>query len=361
MSNKPPIKPRGATPMKSKPAAKPAAKPRSATSKKKPVKATATNTTTSTPRGAEHSNVGMVQRIKSWASSHLNELVSSLQSLLQQWVNSALIWAVIGITLALPLSLGALLNNMELLTSGWDGGSRISLYLSADAEPKQVLSKVEALDSASAAQLISKQQGLDDFKSASGFGEILDLLEVNPLPDVVVFEPIAEDLVGIEHIAQQLSNWPEIESVQVDMEWMHRLQALTHTLERGVWLLAAILGLAVMLISGNTLRMVIEARRSEIVVVKLVGGSDAYVRRPFLYAGLWYGLGGGITALILVNVALLIMKGSVQTLLDLYSASATLVGPTAIQNFGVLIVGAGLGLAGAWLAVARHLGEIEPK
>jgi cell division transport system permease protein len=162
-------------------------------------------------------------------------------------------------------------------------------------------------------------------------------------------------------MAEELQNYREIALAQVDLQWVERLGAITRTFERGVFVLAALLGVAVLLIVGNTIRLEIQHRVSEIEIVKLVGGTDAFIRRPFLYEGLWYGLLGAFAALALVLLALILLDGPVQQLAGLYDADFSLALLDSFSLLGVALGGPLLGLAGAWLAVGRHLAQIQPE
>jgi len=126
-------------------------------------------------------------------------------------------------------------------------------------------------------------------------------------------------------------------------------------------LLAVMLGLGVVLAIGNTVRLAIENRRAEIVVVKLVGGTDAYVARPFLYTGLWYGVGGGLIAVLLTSLALLLLQGPVAQLSGSYGSTFVLIGLGLSKGFLVIAGAALLGWSGAWISVLRHLRAIEPR
>jgi cell division transport system permease protein len=158
-----------------------------------------------------------------------------------------------------------------------------------------------------------------------------------------------------------LQQLPEVELAQMDLQWVQRLYSLLAVGQRVTLALALLLGLGVLLVTGNTIRLAIENRRDEILVIKLVGGTDAYVRRPFLYTGLWYGLGGSIVAGLLLSLVMLWLDGPVGLLAALYQSRFELHGLGFAGTLMLALAGALLGLAGAWLAVARHLGAIVPR
>ena len=153
----------------------------------------------------------------------------------------------------------------------------------------------------------------------------------------------------------------EVAEALLDMEWLQRLNSLMHLSRRLVQIVGGLLVLGVLLILGNTIRLAIENRREEIVVVKLVGGSNAFVRRPFLYTGLWYGVGGGVLAGLLVSLALWFLQQPVADLAKLYGSDFRLRGLGIMGGLNLVVLGGLLGLAGAWLAVTRHLVHIQPR
>ena len=200
-------------------------------------------------------------------------------------------------------------------------------------------------------------------ESLDAIGEALDLLDRNPLPAVVLVVPSAahSSAEATGRLARQLEGYREIEMAQVDLQWVRRLDAITRTLERGVGVLAALLAAAVLLIIGNTIRLEIQNRHSEIEIVKLVGGTNAFIRRPFLYEGFWYGLIGAAIAITLVLAALYLMQGPVERLAGLYESHFDLTLLTSGTFMAILFGSPILGLAGAWLAVGRHLKRIVPE
>jgi cell division transport system permease protein len=273
---------------------------------------------------------------------------------------------VIGIALALPSGLHLLVDNVRELSSAWEGNASVSLFLADDISDEQaqaIKRQIDLRDDVAETRLIDRTQALDEFRRLSGFGEAIDLLDENPLPAVVLVrpKPHIEDPEAFAAMAEELQAYREIALAQVDLQWVERLRAITSTFERGVLILAVLLAAAVMLIVGNTIRLEIENRRSEIEVVKLVGGTDGFIRRPFLYEGLWYGLSGAVIALTLVLVALVLLDGPVQRLAGLYEAEFSLALADPLSFFGVLFGGPALGLLGAWLAVGRHLAQIQPE
>lgn len=301
-----------------------------------------------------------------WLLRHAQMALSSLGRLAQNPLSSLMTAAVIGIAIALPSGLYLLVDNVRSLTGTWEGASSISLFLQQNLTDEQALKVrkiIERRNDVAEARLISRQQALEEFKQRSGFGEALDLLDHNPLPAVILVKPshIASTALATERLAETLEGFREIDLVRVDLQWVRRLEAITHTLERGILVLSCLLAVAVLLIVGNTVRLEIQNRHHEIEVVKLVGGTDAFIRRPFLYEGLWFGLLGSLIAIFLVTTGLGLMQGPVQRLAGLYSSGFDLDILTSSTLLTILLGGPLLGLAGAWLAVGRHLSRIQPE
>jgi cell division transport system permease protein len=211
--------------------------------------------------------------------------------------------------------------------------------------------------------LIPADKGLEDFRTYSGFGDALVALKENPLPHVLHVRPRPEDssASALEALRAYFKAWPEVDLVQVDSEWVMRFNAILEVLRRLLLIAAVLLGVGVLAVVGNTIRLEIAARRPEIEVTKLVGGSNAFVRRPFLYTGVLYGLGGALLAWGIIAVTVAVLGEPVATLSRLYGGRYLLHGP-APMDIGILLgAGAVLGWLGAWISAARHLRSIEPR
>ncbi len=316
--------------------------------------------------GAVQRKNSLVNRLGAWRSHHHLVALESLQRLLRQPLGSLLTWLAIGIALALPASLFIALDNMQQLTAGWDGAARVSLFL-RDTVPedagRRLGQRLAKRDDVAAYSYISREAALAEFSQLSGFGELLSALPDNPLPAVVVLQPamVGNSVDDMDQLLTLLQQLPEVELAQMDLQWVQRLYSLMAVGKRVTLALALLLGLGVLLVTGNTIRLAIENRRDEILVIKLVGGTDAYVRRPFLYTGLWYGLGGSIVAGLLLGLVMLWLDGPVASLAELYHSNFELHGLGFTGTLLLALAGALLGLAGAWLAVARHLGAIVPR
>jgi cell division transport system permease protein len=297
---------------------------------------------------------------------HLQALLGSLVRLARSPLASFLTLLVIALALALPTALKLFVTNAQAATGNFASAVDVSVYLKTDvplAKAQQLTQAAQQRPDVAAVTLISADKGLEDFRTYSGFGDALAALKENPLPHVLHVRPRAEasSAAALESLRRYFAAWPEVDVVQVDSEWVMRFNAILEVLRRLLLIAAVLLGIGVLAIIGNTIRLEIQARRAEIEVTKLVGGSNAFVRRPFLYTGVLYGLGGALLAWGILALVVLVLRDAVATLARLYGSRYLLEGLT-LQDIGVLL-GAGLvlGWLGAWIAAARHLKSIEPR
>jgi len=297
---------------------------------------------------------------------HLQALLGSLGRLARSPLSTALTLLVIALALALPTSLRLFVSNAQLATGNFANAVDVSVYLKTDvplAKAQQLAQAAGQRAEVAAVTVIAADKGLEDFRTYSGFGEALQALKENPLPHVLHVRPRAEDVsaAALESLRRYFSAWPEVELVQVDSEWVMRFNAILEVLRQLLLIGAALLGLGVLAVIGNTIRLEIQGRRAEIEVTKLVGGSNSYVRRPFLYTGVLYGVGGALLAWGIVAIAVAVLGDSVATLARLYGSRYVLRGPSR-DDIGILLgAGAVLGWLGAWISAARHLRSIEPR
>lgn len=303
--------------------------------------------------------------IRNYLLRHLQTLFFSLGQMARAPVATLMTVAVIGITVALPTGLYLLLDNLQRLSGGWDVGVQISLFLKQDVgedEAARIADRLRGRTEIDSVRYVSRQAALAEFKRLSGFGEALNLLDDNPLPAVLLVRPKPAHgaPAAAEALTHDLGATRGVDLAQLDLEWVRRLHAMLGLARRGVLILAGVLGLAVLLIVGNTIRLAVLNRRTEIEVIKLIGGTDRFIRRPFLYAGLIQGLAGAMTAWLLVAVSLAMLGGPMADLAGLYGSDFRLQGLGAAQGGALIFGGALLGWLGSRLAVGRHLREIEP-
>lgn len=303
--------------------------------------------------------------INAYFARHAQVLVGSLGRIVHQPFATLMTMGVIAVALALPLFLSLLLQNARIATGGWNEAYDLSVYMDKRASAARVQALVKQLKTrgdVAAVRLITADQALVEFRNDSGFGKALDALSENPLPDTLVVTPTLTSSTpqGTETLKTALAAMSDVQAVQIDTEWVKRLRSILELLRRVVLLTSALLGVGIVLIVSNTIRLDILNRRAEIEVMKLVGASDGFTRRPFLYSGIWYGLGGGLLALLLVAIASVVLARPVAQLAFLYGSDFRLQGLKLVSGFGVLMIAAGLSWVGSWLAATRHIRAIEP-
>ncbi len=302
---------------------------------------------------------------KVWLAHHARALLGSLGVFTRNRIPSLMTAGVIGIALALPAAFLVLLDNIQALAGGWRGQPHASLFLKRDLDAEQVTRLAQQIGARKGVidvRIITPEQGLEELRELSGFRQVLALLPRNPLPPVIEVEPIgALNPAQVDSLIDELAALPSVVRIRLDRDWLRRLHAILYLFERGTWVVAALLGITVILVVGNTIRLDIENRRDEIVIVKLIGATDAFVRRPFLYSGLWHGLAGGLLACLLVETGRLLLTDPASHLASLYGSRFELTGLGFSGGFTLLGCGAFLGLVGSRLAVGRHLSAIEPR
>ena len=301
---------------------------------------------------------------QAWLESHRASLVDSLRRLGRQPIGSFFTCMVMAVALSLPMGLSLLLKNVERLGGSWQRAAQISLYLqldTSDNDGEALVTRIKALSGVADAEFVNKTQALSEFQQQSGLGEALKELPDNPLPGVVVVTPQEVDKAALETLRQQLSELPQVQQAQLDLVWVERLAAILKLGDRFVFGLTVLLVSALLLVIGNTIRLHIENRRTEIEVIKLVGGTDAYVRRPFLYMGALYGLGAGVFAWGVLAFGLDWLNQAVVGLSGLYGSDFALAGVPSSDGLSLLLGALLLGYIGAWIAVARHLRELAPR
>ena len=312
------------------------------------------------PAAAERKKSGgLGSRFRAWREQHLYSLVSSLGRLAARPVATGLTVGVMAIALALPLGLGLALGNIERFSGSVTESREIGVFLKHDvtvAQARELATTIEARDDVSAVGVRTPDEGLAEFRAMSDLAGALDVLEDNPLPTVLVVQPKGDG----DALAADLRQLPQADIVQHDAAWRQRLSAWLAFGERVVQVVAVLLGLGVLLVVGNTVRLDIGARSEEIAVLQHLGATDAFVRRPFLYLGAWYGLAAGLLAGALLLAAGLLMQGRLSALVASYGTQFALSGP-GLRGSLVLLAGSALmGWLGAWLATGHHLRRTRP-
>ncbi len=315
--------------------------------------------------GASHTRLANKDKIVSWFMHHQLIAVETLLKLIARPTASLLTWLVIAIALTLPGALWMAMDNLQQLSGNFQASGRITLYLTEKSSAEdglQLTQRISTLPLVANTVYISADEALADFRNSSGLSDALKMLPDNPLPAAILVEPpLGASQPDITELLARLKQYQLVEEAQLDLVWLERLQSILTLGERLILALGGLLALAILLVVGNTIRLSIAAHVDEIRVIKLVGGTNAYIRRPFLYTGLWFGMVGGLIAWILLILLWLFLNEPVTRLSELYGAGFQLK-PLSTSAAGLMIAaGMALGLLGAWWSVSRHLDDIEPK
>lgn len=304
--------------------------------------------------------------VGTYGTRHLQALFGSLGRLARTPFATFLTLMVIAVALALPAGLALVVANLRAATG--DLGTAVDFTVhfktgTAIERVQQIAASARERPGIDSITVKTAAQALEEFKQASGFGDALTALEDNPLPHHMIVRPAknASGPAEVESLRRYFAAFPEVDIVQLDLDWVRRLHSLLDVLKRVLWVVMAVLGLGVLAVIGNTIRLEILNRRPEIEVTKLVGGSNAFVRRPFLYTGFFYGLCGALLAALILTGALAYLDQAVGDLSAQYGGSFRMAG-LGLDGFGILVgTGAVLGWFGALISTGRHLRRIEPR
>lgn len=313
--------------------------------------------------GAADNAPGALQKLLMWGLSHLRQAVFSLGELWRTPVWTLVTVVVLGISMTLPATLHVLVKNLQEVSSHYDQSFEVSLFLQADVGQTDIATLVTLLQSdpaISRVRLIDRNSAMAEFRQASGFGEAIALLEQNPLPDVLLVTPKNNSPQAAEALQQRLQQEKFVDLAKLDISWLQRLAALTALAQQLVYGIATLLLTGALLVIGNTIRLMIMDKKSEIEVMKLVGATDSFIQRPFLYTGIWLGLFGGFIAFATVELLLFWLSSGIAQVTELYQSSFSL-NVLSLREIGCLMLaGMLLGWSGSYLAVRSHIRAIEP-
>ena len=299
-----------------------------------------------------------------WFMQHVRVLLFTLRRLLSTPAASLFNILVIGIALSLPMGLYVLLQNVQSVAEQATGAPQISVFLSTDAGRDDVarigrqLKQHRAVDKV---EFVPRDRALEQLKRTTGLSDVIGGLTQNPLPDAYVVYPKATSAQALEALGNELRKMQHVEHVQLDSAWAHKLEGLLKFGHMAVLMLAALLSFALAAVTFNTIRLQILTQRDEIEVSRLIGATNSFIRRPFLYFGLLQGLLGGATAWLIIIVCLHLLNTSIAELAKLYASNFTLHPPSVGDSLALLLFSAYLGWLGAWLSVAQHLWRFEPR
>lgn len=295
---------------------------------------------------------------------HLRVLRETLQRLLFTPWASLLAILVTGIALSLPVGGYVLLQSIQSLDARLGEKPQISLYLAkntSSAEIDRLGDRLRRDARIREVEFIGRDAALKQLRQNTGLADVIDGLAQNPLPDAYIVHPKDLDHAALDALRAELQKMPAVEHAKLDSAWLHKLEAMLDFGRMALALLAAMLSFALVAITFNTIRLQILTRRQEIEVSKLIGASDDFIRRPFLYFGMLQGLLGGIAAWLLVSGILAVLNNALGELASLYASSFALLPLTLADNLALLVFSAFLGWLGAWFSVSQHLWQIEPR
>jgi len=271
---------------------------------------------------------------------------------------------VIGIALSLPAGMYAMLQNAQGLVAQLSGSPQISLFLHMDAKSDDVdrlRRQLAQYPDISRAEFVTRDQALEQLKESTGLSDVVGGLKQNPLPDAFVVYPKQGEAQALEGLRNELAKLPSVELAQLDSAWAYKLEALLNFGRVAVLILASLLSIALIAITFNTIRLQILTQRDEIEVARLIGATNGFIRRPFLYFGAIQGLLGGIMAWIIISLSMLLLNWQLEALSQLYTSQFSLHLLSLGDSLTLLLFSMYLGWLGAWLSVARHLSQIEPR
>jgi cell division transport system permease protein len=317
-------------------------------------------------KGASSSKVSVLQVFVMFFVSHVRQALSSLGELWRQPLASLMTIGVLGLSITLPSTLYIMVKNTEKITAGWEQASEISLFLTPNISAnrsQQLVTRLNTWQEIESVVYIPADDALKEFQHLSGLGDAIAYLEKNPLPDVVLVTPTDKNASpsAARALLDKLRQQREVDIGKLDIEWLERLYAVIAIASDLVMLIGVLLFIAVVLIIGNTIRLNILNKYDEIVVMKLVGATDAFIHRPFLYTGFWYGLLGGLMAWFAVIIILWWMDSSITTFAAMYQKEFNITGLTGSALLTMLGLSVLLGLLGSLISVQRHVRQIEPQ
>lgn len=312
-----------------------------------------------------YARISLPRRFLMFWVRHLQQAVASLGEMWRTPAASMMTMAVLGVSLALPACFHLVLKNTQSLNTEWEHAAELTLFLNknqSEQKQQQFVRRISLYPEIKSLRLISSEEGMEEFKLLSGFGAALDYLDENPLPAVVLVTPQAHlsSAQGAQMLLDKLLNEAEVAEGKLDIQWLERLEAMLDMLSQIIIIIAILLLTSVILIIGNTMRLAILNRRNEIEVLKLIGATDSFIQRPFLYTGLWFGVIGGLWAAILSEVMVIWMEQVVHKFVILYQSDFRLQGLSITEFLLLMLLAGGLGWLSSLRSVRYHINAIEP-
>ena len=315
------------------------------------------------PRSRRNTRAEQTETFVDLIKLHQRTIRGSARRLLQTPASSLVTLLVVAVALLLPALLFGLNTNLASLLSAVQGNAQVTLYLQDEVSEAKGQEGSDCLLTRRDIRIdyyASPSQALDEFSASSGLEDLLQEITANPLPGAIVLTPTDVSPAAINELVRQLQELLLVDMVQVDSLWLQRLAAISNLISVIGSVLAVIVILGLFFVVGNTIKLAIENRKAEVRVIKLVGGSDMYVARPFLYTGFLYGVGGGILATLLQGIVLTTFNSNLEVLMKLYESDFQLRGFGFMSGILIIVSGASIGWAAALMASLRHIRAINP-
>lgn len=308
----------------------------------------------------------LVDKFHAYRNLHAHALFSSLGRLVASRFSSAMTIIVLAIAISLASGFYILVANLQQLVGNLEASNQISLFIKdeiSETRANKFANNIRQNPDIQDVKLITKEQALGEFQSYSGFGEAIKALEKNPLPIVIQVLPknSLESEQALEVLLDDFKRSEEVDFVQMDMQWVKRLQSIMKVARRGVTLLSLLLGAGVLFITANTIRLELHNRRDEVVIAKLVGATNGFIHRPFLYSGFWIGFFSGVAAWFIVTAITLILKQPIETLSRLYDGNFHVLFFGFAETLALLFISSMLGVVGSWIVLHFQLQQLKPE
>jgi cell division transport system permease protein len=305
-------------------------------------------------------------RLKAYRDQHAQAFFSSLGRLFSTPFSTTMTIGVLAIAISLASGFYLVVVNLQQLSSGLEASNQISLFLRdeiSEIRANKYANSIRKNPAVKQVKIITKKQAMTEFKSFSGFGDAIEALGKNPLPIVIEVLPkdALVDKAALTKIFEEFKQSTEVDFAQMDMAWVERLQSIVATAHLSAILLAILLGFAIFFIVGNTIRLEIHNRKQEIIIAKLVGATNSFIQRPFLYTGFWIGFLSGVFGWFIVTIMMLILRSSVENLSGLYKGAFHLMFFSYTETLLMLLMSSGLAIFGSWLVLHIQIKQLKPE
>ncbi len=303
---------------------------------------------------------GFFDKLHAYRDHHAHAFFSSLGRLVATPFSSIMTIAVLALSISLASGFYIMVINVQQLTANLESSNQISLFLkdsAGNADAADLADKIRQNPGVQNVNIISREQALAEFKTYSGFGAAIDALEKNPLPIVLQVLPknTLQDKQALENLFRDFESLNDVDYAQFDMEWVERLQSIVEVARYGMALFSLMIGLGVLFIIGNTIRLELQNRKDEVMIAKLVGATNAFIRRPFLYTGFWIGFISGVSAWFIVAILMLILRQPVEKLSGLYEGDLHLIFLSFTETLALLGISSLLGVLSSWAILLVQL------